>query len=107
MDYTSKQYRLSFAANPFIPKLLVAMLLTSNALSPQGCKPFSCLYFIYNSILFFLYPSIFSLYKYFGVFEIDKKNLFLCKGYANMKHISFCKTQASFGIAWVGNLIHT
>ncbi len=56
---------------------------------------------------FFLYPSIFSLYNYFGVFEIDKKNLFLCKGYATMKRLSLCKTQASFGFAWVGNLIYT
>jgi hypothetical protein len=39
----------------FIPKLLVPMSLVSNALSPQRCKPFPCLSFIYNSILSFLY----------------------------------------------------
>jgi len=43
------------------------MSLVSNALSPQCCKPFSCLFAIYNSILSFLYTFIFSLYNYFGV----------------------------------------
>lgn len=51
----------------FIPKLLVPMSFISNALSPQCCKPFSCLFFIYNSIVSFLYTFISSLYNYFGV----------------------------------------
>jgi hypothetical protein len=51
----------------FIPKLLVPMSFVSNALSPQCCKPFSRLSFIYNPILSFLYTFIFSFYNYFGV----------------------------------------
>lgn len=51
----------------FISKLLIPMSFISNALSPQCCKQFSCLSFIYNSILSFVYTFIFSLYNYFGV----------------------------------------
>jgi hypothetical protein len=48
-------------------KIIVPMSVVSNALSPQCCKPFSRLSFIYNSILSFLYTFIFSLYNYSGV----------------------------------------
>jgi hypothetical protein len=57
----------SCKSTAFIPKLLVPMSLVFNALSPQCCKPFPCLSFIYNSILSFLYTFMFSLNNYFGV----------------------------------------